>query len=618
MPNIVEYGYHNLPYLEFSYLTGQVRHGVLVQIDRKIENRLLSNNSQVDRAIDDTNDVGVQIEKFIDWYDEYGAQVDRLIVDPPKDVELGLQIEKKLDKSIIIGTQVNKLMVDPPDDMKISTQVEKLIIDPPNDLEIGTQVEVILSPVFDGGIATQIEKFIDFLNSSPTQIERMIIDPSKDINLGSQIERYLEKVNTHGTQIIRTNLQHVICQYYLNTYSYLTTSYLAGCLTARLGVQVDKGIFSVRNHVGTQAEKFIIDPPKDVELGTQVEMKVDDIQLYIGSQIEKILNYILPIPTQIEKVLKWGFAYGSQVERYIFKLKSMGVQVNRVSASEVAVQVFKRLYNITQLRILDTFLSRGIVSMGGMTWTNEITGGIATGDYNVNNLNTDIIEQITKSSVAERRFKIYCNTGIPNTFVDTIAILNHNFTPNATIDITGFKDLNDFNNGIPSIIIRPVIERDNIYWISPDIPLKPAQYWRFDINDALNPFQLQMGVIVFGSSRIMTMAECFDNPVNYGFKHYKDSIETEGFTSYSIDRATRRNLGLSFSKLRYYGNNYEMIKDFYLNVKTDLKALVIPRPTKPSALAVFAKLNQLPTESHEAIDDEHHYVTLNLDWDEAN
>jgi hypothetical protein len=608
----VHNGYLELNYHQYPYLTDLLLHSRAVQVE-KVITKYVDNNVQTEKVLDKTVNVGSQLERFIDATDSLGVQARLLIIDPPDDINMGSQVQLVLSKTLSVGAQIRKLMIDPPDDANIGSQVERLIIDPPNDINVNVQVDKKLSPTGENN--TQVERVLDKLSNIGTQIEKHIDDYR--VNNSSQILKYIETTDDYGVQIYRTSLEHHVCQYYLNSYPYLTTSYHAGCITARMATQIEKRVTFNMNNVGTQVNRYIIDPPDDMRLGSQIDKRVYAATSF-ASQIEKFLYYVVPQGGQVERFISLGFVYGAQVESFLFKLRSFGVQVNRVSASTVAVQVNRRLYNITQLRILDMFLSRGTIAQQGNTWTNEIVGGIAPGDYNVNNLNTDLVEQITKTSPAERRFKIYCNTGIPNTFVDTIAIMNHNFTPSAVVEIVGFKDLADFNAGIPTIVIRPVLEQYNIYWISQDLPLNPAQYWRFDIQDVGNPYQLQMGTIVFGTSRIMTVAEGFDNPVSFGFKHYKDSVETEGFSNFSLDRALRRNLGLTFSKLKYYSGNYLMIKDFFLSVKTDLKALIIPRPTKPSALAVFAKLNELPTESHEAINDNEHYISFNLDWDEGN
>jgi hypothetical protein len=613
----VHNGYLELDYHLYPYLTDLLLHSRAVQIEKVIVDPPddINMNVQTERFLDKGYNLGSQTERVIDAIDSLGTQVRLMIIDPPDDIDLGTQVERILKKINNIGTQVERMIIDPPDDINMNVQVERMIIDPPDDINMNVQVDRKLSPT--GQINTQIEKVLDKLNTVGVQTEKHVIYPPDDVNMSTQILRYILPKENHGVQVWKTNLEHHVCPYYLNTFSYLTTPYHAGCINAKLMTQIDKKVTHALNNVGSQIERLIVEPPDDVNLGTQIERKLEKI-LEIGSQVEKKLTYVVPIGTQIERFISLGLVFGVQTEKKLNKFRSVGTQINRVSASTLSVQVNRRLYNITQLRILDVFLNRGTVAQQGNTWTNEIVNGIAQGDYSVNNLNTDLVEQITKTAPAERRFKIYCNTGIPNTFVDTIAILNHNFTASAVVEVVGFKDIADFNAGIPTIVIRPVVEQDNIYWISPDLPLNPAQYWRFEIQDTGNPYQLQMGTIVFGTSRIMTVAECFDNPVTFGFKHFKDSVETEGFTNFSLDRALRRNLSLTFAKLRYYGGNYLMIKEFFLNVKTDLKALVIPRPTKPSSLAVFAKLNQLPSESHEAINDEEHYISFNLDWDEAN
>jgi hypothetical protein len=635
-------GYLESLYLTDGYLSGHVQNYLGAQIDKKIEAHIFDLGSQIDLEIQDSNSVSVQVESKINLELDLGTQILKSILDYEQDN--GVQVELEINYELPNGVQSELSILD---ENVLSTQIDK----------IATGYNVVSS---------QIERFIeDKIYNLSTQVDLEIQD-SLSINMqielkniysnpiSTQIEKLIEDLSVpFGVEVVKGGLLHIPCPKYLMV-PYLTDKYLAECFTTPMGTQIDLGV-KERLDISAQIDKKI---NFEYPISTQVELRTHNVNevstqidlkkytdLQVGSQVEKRIDYIningvqidskiyhdnkigsqinlhimsstddIYLPIQIEMKINVYALNFNQVEKIIYVQNYLGVQVLKIGEVSHKTQVNKVLYNTTQLRILTDFASRGVPAQNGETWTNDVPDGIAEGDYDPNNLNTDILEQITKTAQGVRGFSIWCDTGKPNTYVDTIAILNHNFTKGAVVEIYGYTTN---PNGAADITIRPTVELENTYWISPDVPSNPYRYWRIFVLDYGNPYALYMGVVVIGSSKIVSLAECFDNPVTFGFKHFKDTIETEGFSPVSNDRAIRKNLSLSFSMIKYNGGNYKMLRDYFITNKTDLKALVIPRPTNPSSLAVFSKLSVLPSESHTAITDEEHYVSLTLDYDES-
>ena len=645
----------------------------------QIELLILDSNvisTQIEMMINYDNPVSTQINRKLYHVAELGSQIDLEIQDSlsvSSQIELAIldensvsaQIEGKLYKQPYVGSQID-LRID--HEYEMGSEVELVILD---DTTFGAQIEKIAAN-YDR-LPTEIERFIeDRLHQLSTQVDleiqdELLIGSQVDLEVmetnavGIQIARYIEDLTVPmGVEVIRGKLLHLTCPRYLMR-GYLTDAYLADCYSAPMGSQVDLKV-RLRIPTGLQIElklQKIRSVPTQVEsriyfeddLATQVEMQKGTISK-VSNQIDLLIKSTNTFGSQIEMKLYKHRDVGSQVNMHIIKSSDdryipvqvnmhiiqgdiylsqilkliqpdpnnpltphlLGMQIFKSFESRIPIQINKVLYNAVQLRILTDFANRGLPGQNGETWTNEVPNGIAEGDYHPNNLNTDILEQITKTAEGIREFNVWCDTGKANTFVDTIAILNHNFTKGAVVNILGYASsvLDP-----PGITITPTVELENTYWVSPEIPGTPYRYWRIQVLDYGNPDPLQMGIVVLGTSKIVTFTETFENPVTFGFKHFKDTIETEGFSPVSNDRAIRKFLSLSFSMLKYGGGNYRMFRDYFVTNRTDLKALVIPRPTNPSSLAVFSKLSQLPSESHTSISDEEHYVTLTLDFDES-
>lgn len=298
-------------------------------------------------------------------------------------------------------------------------------------------------------------------------------------------------------------------------------------------------------------------------------------------------------------------SYGVQFQGKIYTSQPVGLQVEAITITPVGMQVRVAIYNTTNLRIMYDFPSRGET---GTNWTASGTAASSTNAFSVNNLNTDIVEQVWRSD-GSPSVTLTCDTQrTGGVFVDTIAILNHNLSGGATVEVQ-FSD----NNITYSTYANMNVEQENMYYIAPNLPLEAHRYWRFVINDTGN-FGIQIGTIVFGSS-IIFQGECFIDTVRFGKRQFKDQVFTEGHTNVSNDRGKKRFLGLEFTDLNFGKANFRQLRNTFNDVGTILKALWIPTPQTPSRFAIFGKLEEIPEETHNTRGED--YVSLSIRVDES-
>lgn len=383
--------------------------------------------------------------------------------------------------------------------------------------------------------------------------------------------------------------------------------------TKEVLTQVDRGIQASSKATGTQ-----------VKVGTVVHNMCEEggylaldylmppylttfICAHLRSQVTRQTTHEEPVKTQVLRRIDATKHVRTQTQRKIPNiLKATPSQVDRIGRAAVKTQVRKALYNTTNLRILWEFPSRG----DGTNWTSNST---AAGDYSPNNLNTDIVEQIWKSDGDVAGVFLTCDAGSP-VFVDTMAILNHNFTTSADILFQGSND-----PGFATVGVQIDIEAaaDNIYYIAPTLPTSSYRYWRISITDNTNPDGfLTMGTVVFGSATIF-QGECFVDQVVRTTTHFSDKIATEGFTNVSNDRALKNATSLEFRSLRFNRGNYNNIREIFEEMRTSLKALWIPTPQYPSRFAVFGKLREVPQETHNVKGADLDFVNFQIDVDES-
>lgn len=550
----ISYGYLTTPYLMGPYLGGYIDEITGSQVDMKITSGLRTIGEQIDQKIFSENDIGEQVNQIIYALFNLGSQVDM----------------EKLE-SKILGEQVDQKIFD--------------------DMAIG--IQSLLKVYYERQIASQVLQKIE----------------DEEKRLGSQINNQIISGKIFGNEVRFAPLQHLIWERYL-TNPYLTDGYLAAGFHALQSSQVSLKLYHPKI-TGEQVRLVVSDFTNSI--GEQVSQKIYQ-EFDLGEQVSQKLYHPKILGEQVDLEIASSNKIGEQVLLKIYDENNVGTQARLIRISSLGDEVTLVIYNITQLRILENMVSRGTPALGGANWTSDVA--LRTGDFGTENLNTDILEQRCETESVPAQWILTCNTGIPQgAFVDTLAILEHNLTKSARIEFQGSDDPLFGTVGFSTVLTS---ELKNTYWISPSLPNEGFIYWRLLIDDITNTEDgLFIGAIVFGSASIMTVSETFENPATFGWSHYKDASDTEGYRKVSNDRALRKRLSLAFSNLKYDGGNFEMLRDYWLSAKTDIACLIIPRPTKPSALAVFSKLTNLPSEEHNAISDDDHYVSFTLDWDES-
>lgn len=338
---------------------------------------------------------------------------------------------------------------------------------------------------------------------------------------------------------------------------------------------------------------------EDKALGLQINYRVDSSKALMS----EIAFTIADVPV----------ARKMQFEGFITKPRPVGLQFNRVRVKVIGAQVSYSLYNTTNLRILYDFASRGSGATAGANWTASST---AAGDFSVNNLNSDITEQVWRAATGVKTGLILtCDTGITQgVFMDTFAMLGHNLSTSATVILQG-SDSSDFN--VVGFDETLTIKGQDTYYIAPTLPSDSFRYWRLLISDLSNSANyLQIGSVVFGKALVFQGDNIVDE-VTRSTKHFADKIETEGFTNVTVDRAVKSAVGLDFKNWSYGSGNYTRIKDFFDACRTGLKALWIPTPEYPERFAVFGKLTAIPVERHNVKGEDLDFIDFSVEVDES-
>jgi hypothetical protein len=564
MPNIVEKDYLENPYDESPYLAGDVYHGVWSQVNRQI-NTVHRVNEQVSRTINTTHHVKEQIDRQISGnLHRVKEQTDRAITTTHHAKE---QVDRQTSSQHHVKEQVDR--------------------------SIGTSHRT----------HEQLDRSIGTYHSTHEQVSRQLIHThSIHQQIARQINGFLHRKHE---EIRRGNVLFLTCGVYLEG-GYLEDPYLAPMFCAHMRSQVSRETTHL-HAVPEQIERSINAKHRVKE---QIQRRID-VSHHDHEQIKRMLTKTHSVHEQIQRQIV-GFKHRvkEQISRRVDVLHHTLEQIDRLNSRLVHEQITLVLYNTTNLRILLDFPSRGT---SGVNW---IANSTAPGDFSVNNLNTDIVEQVWRSNPGTKTgIQLSCDTQVTQgIFVDTLAILNHNLTTSASIlweasNAAGFTAIG-FSQVLPST-------KNNIYYIAPTLPTTAFKYHRFTIDDNTNTQNyLQIGTIVFGSS-IIFQGECFVDQVTRQTVHFADKIMTEAFTNISNDRALKFAVGLEFRSLNFNQGNYSKMRTIFETARTSLKCLWIPTPQYPSRYGIFGKLQSIPPETHNDLGTDQDYVSFSIDVDES-
>jgi hypothetical protein len=474
-----------------------------------------------------------------------------------------------------------------------SPYLERSYLDPQTDAAKGLQVSFVISK--PEALSVQAEGVISYFNTIGIQADQQI--QGNNDRTKAQVFTFITGEKANHLQVA----QQIEDQAKALALQALQT---AGGKTKRTGLQVRMGktLFMQPLEMGYLASSYLTRPYLAPFLAG-----------HLKTQVQFKTSHEKPVHTQVDIQVADVPRFGKiQREGKITKKKRVGVQINRVAIKATGIQSTISLYNIDNLRILYDFSSRGYGANAGTNWTASST---MAGDFSVNNLNTDIVEQSWRSNGLKSGVTLSCDTGITQgVFMDTFAMLAHNLTTSASVVLQGSMYADFQETGFNEVLTS---KRNNIYWIAPSLPLSAYRYWRIAINDPSNTAAfLQIGAVLFGKSLIF-QGDNFIDEVSRATKHFADKVETEGFTNVTVDRALKFSVGLEFRNLVYEKQNYNRIKDVFDTCRTGLKALWIPTPKFPDRFAVFGKLTAIPAEKHNVMGDSMDFVNFSVEVDES-
>jgi len=292
-----------------------------------------------------------------------------------------------------------------------------------------------------------------------------------------------------------------------------------------------------------------------------------------------------------------------------------GVQFDAVTTGSFGVQFTAQVYNTTSLRVMCSFPSRGTAALGGTNWTSNSTATSPTSEFTVNNVNTDIVEQVFRSAI-DTGLQLDCDTGlVQGVFVDTLVFINTNLTTSANITLIGSDNASHTPAGIT---IPMTTERGgNVIYIADDLPTIGYRYWRVQIDDSTNEDNyLQIGTIIFGPSLLLQEA-CFTDIVIKTPKNFTDEVFTEGFTNVKNDRGVKNAIRLDFRSIKYTSVDFILMEDIFNTARTILKCLWIPIPEVANRFLVFGKLKQIPQQRHNYKTAKSDLVDFSVEVDES-
>ena len=413
---------------------------------------------------------------------------------------------------------------------------------------------------------------------------------------------------------------------YLEDQPYLEDApYLTGAIKASMGMQF---FVPPQEQVGMQ-----VNIGTTATLGMQQEIQIVDAVNPIGMQA--LFNITQPTPIGMQALFNIankpnpiGMQQNTNILNY---LNPLGAQFTVDTISTTGMQYLLSLYNANRFRFMCEFPSRGSSNaVGTNAWGNTAGVGLnwkanstAAGDFDVSNLNTDIVEQIWRSSTGTvTGITLDCDTEIPQgVLLDTFAMLNTNITSSATVNLIGSEN-DDFSTVDKIIGLTILADEDNVYHVEESLPLDGLPYWRIAIDDPGNADGfISVGTVIFGSSEVF-IGECFVDEVEFELKDYAAKVPTEAFSNVSNSRAQRKTLQLEFRFLAFNLGNFSLMRRHFKFARTTLKCLYIPTPDPDSAVftaryAMFSKMVRVPVERHKVISEEADYISFTLELDES-
>jgi hypothetical protein len=220
----------------------------------------------------------------------------------------------------------------------------------------------------------------------------------------------------------------------------------------------------------------------------------------------------------------------------------------------------------------------------------------APGDYSKTNLTTSPLREVWRSVDALTFQDVVIKTNDLTVVPDTFAVLNHNLTETAVVQLQGSMT-QDFS--APAFTI-------NLIWSKKHIILLQNvgfsyNYYRFRFLDPLNPCgHIEIGRIIAGASFTLTDNEDISDDISVATDDLAYRMKTEGFFRAFNERVKVDKVNLRLPKFQTTNGvnaNYLGLLKMFDSVGETYPFLTIVDPADQSFQLIWGHIDNLPTRS---------------------
>jgi hypothetical protein len=229
------------------------------------------------------------------------------------------------------------------------------------------------------------------------------------------------------------------------------------------------------------------------------------------------------------------------------------------------------------------------------------------------NLTTTPLRETWRSNTILTTQEIIIEANDLNTVPDVFAILNHNLTDLAVVQLQA--SLVDPTFLAPAFTINLQWNKKHIALVQ-DLGL-PYRYYKIKITDPTNPCGfIEIGKIVAGKAFTFTNNEDITDRIGVSNDDLSYKMKSEGFFRAANERVKVQKLSLRFQNLTTVVNerdNYEGLLEMLDEVGETLPFLTIVDPGEPYFKIVWGILDNMPSETY----DINRYVDMPLSIQEV-
>lgn len=237
----------------------------------------------------------------------------------------------------------------------------------------------------------------------------------------------------------------------------------------------------------------------------------------------------------------------------------------------------------------------------------------AAGDHDKKNLTTTPLRETWRSASILTTQEIIIEANDLTTVPDVFAILNHNLTNLAVVQIQG--SLADPTFAAPAFTLSMPYNKKHMALVQ-DFGVA-YRYYKIKITDPTNPCGfIEIGKIVGGKSFTLTKNEDITDSISISNNDLSYKMKSEGFFRAANKRVKVQKLSVKFQNLRTFVNeneNYLGLLEFIDEVGETLPFLTIVDPSEPYFKIVWGLIDSLPGETY----DINRYVDLSVNIQEV-